>query len=215
MTNKHLLKQYRFFLCWVCLIIAACGEVPQSGKIEAPLKPYAEFTRQLRSEKRRTIQKQSRFFEYINTDIPAYWKGTVWNFNGTTRQPRNGSIACGYFITNVLADFGIELKRVYLAQQPSSVMIKKLCVPGSIKTFASVTRLEQYLKSRNEKEIYIAGLDFHTGFIIRDKDNCYFLHSNYINHQGVVKEKLADSKALNASKSFMVGSLSENAEVFE
>lgn len=177
--------------------------------------PYAEFLTQLKNSDLYKTNRKERFFDYINTDIPNYWIGTPWSFGGTTQKPQEGTIACGYFVTNVLSDFGISLNRIGLAQQASSVMIKQLCAKNSIKHFAKYTDVESYMKNRNAKEIYIVGLDFHTGFLIRDNDSVYFLHSNYINKKGVTKELLSDSQAFQQSKSFMLGSLSDNNKLFE
>lgn len=181
----------------------------------AQLKSYAELKNELKTFKGSTNEKQERFFTFINSDVPDYWIGTKWDFNGTTRNPQNGTIACGYFVTTVLDDFGMKLKRIQLAQQVSSVMITTLCDPKSVKRFSTIEQVERYLNGRNSEEIYIVGLDFHTGFIIKDKAKMYFLHSNYIQKEGVVKEELRNSRALLSSKSFMIGSLSEKEEHFK
>lgn len=164
---------------------------------------YVEFLSQIKSKSE--TQKRSYFFRYINYDIPEYWQGTRRSFGGTTRTPRSGTIACGYFVTNVLSDFGIKIERVYLAQQASSVMIKKLC--SEIKYFTKREDLEKYILSKPKNTVYIVGLDFHTGFITRENRDTYFIHSSYIQNKGVVKEKTESSKALNASKTYMIGTL--------
>lgn len=179
------------------------------------LKPYAELKEELKSFKGDVQKKQDRFFTFINTDVPNYWIGTKWDFNGTTRTPQNGTIACGYFVTTVLDDFGIKLKRIQLAQQVSSVMITTLCDSKSIKHFSKIEQVEKYLNGRNEHEIFIVGLDFHTGFIIKDEAKLYFLHSNYIKKEGVVKEEIRNSRALLSSKSFMIGSVSQKETNFK
>lgn len=179
------------------------------------LKPYTELKEELKSFKGDVGEKQERFFTFINTDVPNYWIGTKWDFNGTTRTPQNGTIACGYFVTTVLDDFGIKLKRIQLAQQVSSLMITTLCEPKSIKRFSKIEQVETYLNGRNDHEIFIVGLDFHTGFIIKDKAKLYFLHSNYIQKEGVVKEEIRNSRALLSSKSFMIGSVSKKETNFK
>ena len=35
----------------------------------------------------------------ISDSLFSYWYGTPWNFNGTTKVPKQGSIACGFFVT--------------------------------------------------------------------------------------------------------------------
>lgn len=59
--------------------------------------------------------------EYFN-----YWKGTAWSFNGTTKEPKKGKIACGYFVTTVLQDAGFDIQRVKWAQVASETMIKAM-----------------------------------------------------------------------------------------
>lgn len=208
--NLFLMKKC-VFIALVSLFHFSCNE----NKTEVQLKPYPEFKEELQLFNGNLSEKQDRFFTFINNDVPNYWVGTKWDFNGTTRLPKSGTIACGYFVTTVLDDFGIKLKRIYLAQQVSSVMISTLCEKKSIKNFSTIDQVENYLKNRNKKEIFIVGLDFHTGFIIKDDSKMYFLHSNYIKKEGVVKEEIRNSKALLSSKSFMIGSVSKNPKNFE
>ncbi|MBQ0151856.1 MAG: hypothetical protein KBS61_03055 [Chryseobacterium sp.] len=104
---------------------------------------YTEFLSSLKKNNKQAPKET--LFSFINNEIPTYWEGTPWSFNGTTRIPKTGSIACGYFITNVLTDFGYDIKRIYLAQQPSSVMIKQLCT--DVKYFDSRGKLEDFVKS--------------------------------------------------------------------
>ncbi|HLP64215.1 hypothetical protein [Flavobacterium sp.] len=199
----------------VSLFQFSCRETISDETTEkAQLKPYAELKEELKNFKGDAKEKQDRFFTFINTDVPNYWMGTKWDFNGTTRTPQNGTIACGYFVTTVLDDFGIKLKRIQLAQQVSSVMIKTLCESKSIKHFSKIEQVETYLNGRNKEEIFIVGLDFHTGFIIKDQSKLYFLHSNYIQKEGVVKEEIRNSRALLSSKSFMIGSVSQKESNF-
>jgi hypothetical protein len=153
------------------------------------------------------------FFHLVNDSIPAYWNGTPWDFHGMTRTPQNGEIACGYFVTNTLADLGLKIERVKLAQCASGEMIKKLCT--DIHTFSGIKNFEAYMAKQPENSVFIIGLDFHTGYVVKDATGSYFLHSNYINREGVIKEKIADSKALSKNKFFMIGSLTENKKRLE
>lgn len=198
------------------LVQFSCREtISDEAAEKVQLKPYTELKEELKNLKGNVPEKQERFFTFINTDVPNYWIGTKWDFNGTTRTPQNGTIACGYFVTTILDDFGIKLKRTQLAQQVSSVMITTLCESKSIKRFCKIEQVETYLNGRNTEEIFIVGLDFHTGFIIKDNAKLYFLHSNYIGKEGVVKEEIRNSKALLNSKSFMIGSVSQKENNFK
>ncbi|MCD9854537.1 hypothetical protein LUD75_07455 [Epilithonimonas sp. JDS] len=164
---------------------------------------YKDFLNNI--QQKNEEEKKNYFFKYINSEIPEHWQNTPWSFGGTSREPQKGSIACGYFVTNILSDYGFDIKRAYLAQQASSVMIKQLCT--DIKYFSKREDLENYVLNKERNQVYIVGLDFHTGFVTRENKDTYFIHSNYINHQGVVKENTATSRALNASKTFMIGNL--------
>ncbi|WP_435524147.1 hypothetical protein [Chryseobacterium indoltheticum] len=200
----------KYFLCLLFLIIFGCNK----NKIESEHHsisenseenkiPYKEFLVSI--NKKSKEEKRNYLFTFINDDVPNYWASTPWSFNGTSREPQKGTIACGYFVTNTLTDFGFDINRTYLAQQASSVMIKKLC--KDIKYFSKRQDLDKYILSKNKNQVYIVGLDFHTGFITRENKDTYFIHSNYIKNKGVVKESTQTSQALNASKTFMIGTL--------
>lgn len=200
----------KYLFCLLCLIIIGCNKSKVesdndviSEKLEIKKIPYKEFLMSI--NKKTAEEKKNYLFKFINYDVPNYWMGTPWSFNGTSREPQKSTIACGYFVTNTLTDFGFDINRTYLAQQASSVMIKKLC--KNIKYFSSREDLEKYILSENKNQVYIVGLDFHTGFITRDNKDTYFIHSNYIKNKGVVKELTQASQALNASKTFMIGTL--------
>jgi hypothetical protein len=152
-------------------------------------------------------------FTLLNDDIYFYWKGTPWDFNGYTQKPNEGSIACGYFVTNTLSDLGFKIQRVKLAQVVSSQMINTLC--GDVRRFAQFDKLQKYLSEQPDQSVYIIGLDYHTGYILKDSADFYFLHSNYINAEGVVKEKIESSRALLYNRTFMIGSLSSNEKLLK
>lgn len=164
---------------------------------------YNDYLKQIRTLDEKG--KRADLFHYINYDVPKYWAGTKWDFNGTTEQPGNGTIACGFFVTTVLHAYGWDIKKNYLAQQPSSVMIKQL--RKEIKHFRTVDDLSAYLDKQSNRTAYLVGLDFHTGFITKEVADQYFIHSSYIGKKGITKEKVQQSAALKDSKSFMLGKL--------
>lgn len=178
--------------------------------------PYDNFILDVAENKRNQsdpIQAKLYLFDLLNTAIPDYWIGTKWDFNGVTRQPKNGTIACGYFITNTLTDIGFEIQRIKLAQAPSSKMINALCI--NIKRFSAFEQLMSYLSQQPDNSIFIIGLDFHTGYLLKKTDDIFFLHSNYIAKVGVVKEKIQSSIALRQNKNFMIGNLTENTALIK
>jgi hypothetical protein len=144
----------------------------------------------------------------LSEDLYGYWKNTPWSFNGTTQTPQDGSIACGYLVTTMLVDMDLKINRVKLAICPSSEMMKSLVPHQRIKNLSGLSYNEfaDSLKGR-AKGVYIIGLDYHTGFIIIDDNRQWFLHSNYINKQGVIKEPVQNSQALKMSKTRWMVSL--------
>lgn len=208
------------------IMLAACKnpDKPTETKssppasIPVPAKPaYKTFKNSVRENKIRLYGSldtvTNYLFSLINEELYFYWKGTTWDFNGTTQIPQKGNIACGYFVTNTLTDLGFSIQRVKLAQAPSSEMIKKLCV--DIHWFTKFEELQTFLDRQPGKSIYLVGLDFHTGYILKDSLQSYFLHSNYIKKEGVIKERIEESSALRYNKAFMIGSLSSNKRLLE
>ena len=213
----------------ICFLLPGCNEQkkndPAAGTsiasagnadIKRPSQQYIAYcdsisalVKKWRSQKNLSSIKKL-VYHSIAVDMPLYWHGTKWDFNGTTRTAGDSSIACGYFITTLLQDIGLKVNRSWLAQQPSSVLIKTTC--NNIKRLADFNDLRKYLGNLPANSICIVGLDFHTGFIVKDKDNTWFFHSNYIGRAGVTKELTDDSRALKNNKTFMIGNLTENAE---
>ena len=174
---------------------------------------YETFKKNVIINKNLLINKPSKtvsnyLFKLVNDDIYNYWQGTPWAFYGKTQQPKVGNIACGYFVTNTLTDLGFKINRIDLAEGLSGDMIKKLCV--NIKSFNSLKKLDSYLAQQPVNSVFIIGLDFHTGYVIKTASGCYFMHSYYLNNIGVIKEKIDESEILSTNKFFMIGSLTAN-----
>jgi hypothetical protein len=71
------------------------------------------------------------------------------------------------------------------------------------------------MKKQSKNAIYIVGLDFHTGFIIKKGYDTYFFHSNYIQEEGVILERIEQSKALLNNQAFFIGNLNGNKELLK
>lgn len=219
-------KLTTYILC-ICIGISACryesprGQSTKPRTISSLFKPALDTVAHLRGYellKEKIHKKRSKlasnpamaetyFFDMLNDSIFGYWMYTGWDFNGHTDTPRKGEIACGYFVTTTLRDMGVKLQRYKLAQQPASVIVDKLCDLTSIKRYASIEKLNEYLAGRKDRAIYILGLDYHVGFVVRVDEVSYFIHSDYIDRSGVKREKLNESLAIRASKSYVIGSL--------
>jgi hypothetical protein len=161
--------------------------------------------------KKTVLQNMAKSYLYnILTDsVFYYWYGTTWDFNGITEKPRKGKIACGYFVTTTLAHCGFFLPRVKMAQQAASIIIRSLCRQESIRTVNKLSLLKGYM-DKQEKGIYILGLDTHVGYLWKSEEGLYFVHASYSGNKQVSKEKWDESRVLSKSKLFMVGDMLGN-----
>jgi hypothetical protein len=208
-----------FNLTMIFLVSIGCSwSVDEQTENQAPKQTYAQFKDSvsvlLKSIERNDFENRSNLlFSLISEDLVAHWVGTPWDFNGTTRAPNQGTIACGYFVTNTLSDLGFDIQRVKLAQAASSEMIKTLCI--ETKWISGFDNFSAYMNKQNKNAIYIVGLDFHTGFIIKKGAETYFFHSNYIQAEGVIIERVEQSKALLNNQAFYIGNLTGNKELLK
>lgn len=142
----------------------------------------------------------------IGEDLFPAWMGTPWDFNGVTQQPREGMIACGYFVTTVLRDAGFGVERAKLAQQASLKIIQTLCPKSAIKDYGGIDVPELVRRMGTLPEgLYIVGLDIHTGFIANGPKSVDFIHASYGTPRVVVHEIALKSKVLAQSKRFVLG----------
>jgi hypothetical protein len=124
------------------------------------------------------------------------WKGTRWSYSGTTETPKQGKIACGYFVSTVLQHAGFRVDRVDLARQPSEQILRTVIPEQEIERFSWANR--DKVTSRIEAlgpGVYLVGLDTHIGFLVNGapkagvKGKVQFCHSTSRNHKtGVICE---------------------------
>lgn len=143
----------------------------------------------------------------LRSEIFPFWYGTKWDFNGTSEVPKEGTIACGYFVTTTLRDLGFEINRYKYAQMASESMILKLS--SNVKRFsnAEINEIKSYFEKQNNG-IFIAGLDSHTGFIVKTKDGLSFVHSIlYQEIDGVVSQELIANNIFSVSQYKVIGEI--------
>ena len=159
-------------------------------------------------EKAQFIEQAKAYLFTVFTDslLPA-WYGTRWDFNGMTRTPRQGAIACGSFVVFTLQDLGFKIPTRML-RQPAENIIKNLCSKKAIHHFParfSLSKIEQWFVQRGTG-IYIVGLDIHVGFIIVKENKVTFCHSSYFNPPlQVVNEPLLTDNPFTHSRYKVVG----------
>jgi hypothetical protein len=169
------------------------------------------------AERTRIVAKaREALIHSIYTEIFPSWYGTGWDFNGTTEVPRQGKIACGYFVSTVLRDAGWRVQRVRLAQQASESIILSLTAEPHIKRFRRIP-IQDFVKTVKEwgPGIYVVGLDIHTGFIVNNGDEVYFIHSSYVDPFMVVKERALESKILQSSVYRVLGKITADDELIK
>lgn len=151
----------------------------------------------------------SSFTHLVVNNLISYWYGTPWDFNGITQEPRKGHIACGYFVTTILRDAGFKVQRVKVAQKPASEIIREVADRSTIRAFSNqpVKKVDSVVKKMGAG-LYVVGLDYHVGFLYCDGAQVYFIHSNYIGREGVVKESIYNSSAFYYSRLRVIGKLS-------
>jgi hypothetical protein len=150
-------------------------------------------------------QLEAQLLHAIVDSLVPYWLGTPWDFNGITQTPGKDNIACGYFVTTLLRDAGIAINRVKYAQCASQHLIRQFCDAATIAVLSNAgdEQVMRYFKQQGAG-LYLTGLDFHTGFLYYDGEELFFIHSNYIRRQGVVRE-LALHACFASSRYKMIG----------
>ena len=159
-------------------------------------------------------ESRSYLFKVISKEVFKQWYGTKWDFNGTTRTPKKGEIACGYFVTTVLEDVGFNIPRIKWSQSASEVFIKKLA-PNDLKRFTDspLSEVKKYLISAGDG-LYLVGLDTHVGFVFVEGKTISFIHSNYYYPDlGVMKENISTKNPLSDSHYRIFGKLMTNEMV--
>lgn len=95
---------------------------------------------------------------------------------------------------------GCKINRRKLVIVTSAEMMHTLCPGQPLKNLSKPDYRDfNDSLSRLGKGVYIVGLDFHTGFIVIDGKGNWFVHSDYIEKEGVVKEQVLFSAALRSS----------------
>ncbi|MDZ4758088.1 MAG: hypothetical protein SGJ10_08120 [Bacteroidota bacterium] len=157
-----------------------------------------------------TSKKNIAICKYITEKIFPFWYSTLYDFNGTTEQPRKGKIACGYFVATILRDAGFDIKREKMAQMPSEKMIRELLLDKYITRYSNID-IEDFVKKLGppQNKLYIVGLDTHIAFLMGEENTWYMVHSSGRWPFCVIKEKALESKTLKKSNYKVVGRLSD------
>lgn len=171
------------------------------------------YQKQLKPEairlRKSSVPVDTAFYLALKQLWPA-WYGTTWDFNGYSFKPREGEIACGYFVSTTLRDAGMKLNRYDLAKLYSHAICNNVC--EEVQEYNKLDDVISYIQSE-PTDIYIVGLDSHVGFLIKEKNDVFFVHSNYIGEGKVTKEAANNSEALKGSTRYILGSILRNKAI--
>lgn len=207
-------------------LILACNasstkdkKVPQVASQIKHSIPYQTSIQQRSDLKKKCIKLSESdagmaFAEFIDTSIFPYWYGTLWDFNGVTQVPNEGSIACGYFVTTILRDAGVNINRVKMAQCASEQMINSLTQKKENYSSKSFDEFILLVK-KHGKGLSVIGLDNHTGFLLNDGKDLYFVHSSFVGTGRVIKEPAATNSILMNSSYKVVGYISQDPKFIQ
>ncbi|HEY1044875.1 MAG TPA: hypothetical protein VGF79_00455 [Bacteroidia bacterium] len=216
--------KYRLFGLCTCLlvILGYAGEIP---KLPTDNKTYAQSVSYVDSVRLKLkmdyqagkikLDSVGRVYAdlMVNRIFP-YWMGTEWDFNGYTAVPKEGKVACGYFVSTTMKHSGVVLNRFKMAQKSASEAALYLEKKDSLDRYL-ITR-DSFVKvfmKKSKDGLYKVGLSYHVGFLYKSGSNLYFIHSNYINSEGVISEDASTSLALSSSGVYLVSDISNNKEL--
>ncbi len=126
------------------------------------------------------------FTQLLLNNIIPHWYETIWDFNGHTSKPNKGTIACGYFVSTTLRDMGLNLNRYKLAQQGPENEAKSISGNATKIIRSSTEKINEELENFMDG-VYFVGLDNHVGYLYKNGDHTYFIHSNYIDGKVMIE----------------------------
>ena len=194
------------------ITVPAAVDYPELVAKIAGRRRALDETRRQHGEAEKLLAAARHVYCQSFAELAGQWLGTPWDFNGTTQKPREGKIACGYFVTTLLRDAGFDVERSRLGQQASEII-------------ASTMTTREFMRARDEEPldafvtacrkhppgIYLVGLDFHTGYLVNDGADLWFVHAAYGKPaQHVIVEKAGESAYLGSSKYRHVAFLTED-----
>jgi len=161
----------------------------------------------------------SKLFTSLLVDkLIPHWLTTPWSFEGHTSIPGEGTIACGYFISTTLSHMSFNLNRYKMAQQLPLNEAKTLNLGKpllEINNPSTADRIE-ILRGTLQEGIYFIGFDqSHVSYIQKKGDQVFVIHSNYINAEGVVIEKIEESQVFSYYTRLYIAEISTNRELMK
>lgn len=151
---------------------------------------------QLASGEIDSTQAGVQFTEALLTGLIPHWYGTPWDFNGYTDTPRQGKIACGYFVSTTLLHAGIALDRYKLAQQGPQDEAIALSLHKDYHTFSGFPAgvMAKKIDEELQEGLYFIGLgESHVGYLLKKDGELYLIHANYTGDAVITIQPLMQS----------------------
>ncbi|WP_406685578.1 hypothetical protein N1F78_07635 [Seonamhaeicola sp. MEBiC1930] len=154
------------------------------------LSDKVHFKNQFSTHPEKTIDSVSKYlYHKLVNELVPHWYNTTWDFNGYTNIPKEGDIACGYFVSTTLKHLGFNLNRYKMAQQAGLNEAKTLQENSKLKVFSNLSfkSLKNKLNTSYNDGIFFVGLDNHVGYVLIKGKEIYFLHSSYYDDKVMIE----------------------------
>jgi hypothetical protein len=155
---------------------------------------------------------RERLRSYFETQAFPAWKGTPWNFYGTSQTPQQGTIACGYYVTTLMEHAGFRIERVVLAKQASAYLVASVARGTAVEWLrpASSGAAIAAIRKKWGDGMFVVGLDLHVGFLLLQGEESQFCHASYLGDATVLCEDALTSGAFVSSLYVVADALNDN-----
>jgi hypothetical protein len=161
---------------------------------------------------------KSSFTNHLVYRLIPHWYGTKWSFGGHTAIPNQGEIACGYFVSTTLRDMGLNLNRYKLAQKSPIDEAKMISCGSEIKTITArdtETAIKEICEVTPEGISFIGFDEGHVGFLLKQYEALFLIHSNYLFPNAVCMERIEDSSVFKKFSKFYIVEISTNERLLQ
>ena len=180
----------------VLLVLAIDGGVSasdyESARVTLDTRRVALATAWAHPKQRVETRQLARAAVLDFVDAAAFpaWAGTPWNFYGTSTTPKEGTIACGYFVTTVLEHAGFQVERARLAQQASAYIVSTMARGTHVEwlRYLQPAQVVAKVRERFGDGLFVVGMDYHVGFLRLDGERAAFCHSSFLEPAAVTCE---------------------------
>ncbi|CAZ98475.1 hypothetical protein Q4603_09520 [Zobellia galactanivorans] len=161
---------------------------------------------------------KTAFTDQLVDKIIPHWYGTPWSFGGHTTIPKEGKIACGYFISTTLRDMGLNLDRYKLAQKSPIDEAKMISCGSAINKVVQNTpeKAHEEIDRLTQEGLYFIGFDEgHVGYLLKREGELFLIHSNYLAPVSVCMETLQESRVFKKFDTFYLVPISHNESLLQ